>query len=337
DLNPGDALAVSPSAPSACSWGAYVIQRLLDQARVIITHTDGFLQTAEAVLMGLPGPLRAATSVAAGLSFSLGRCHALNLLSGDTAKIKARIAGQPIELIDADTAPAPDEPRSGWIDFAERLLSKNDIQTLARRTSRPFRDCSHEALHRIGQLYLAIDDAASVDTDALLAQAARHVQTPADDADADIVREWLEVVRTHLVPRFATPGHVVPELRWNMLAGVWSGSPRGTDFAQPCVDAVLRMLAASDPVAAARLAAGVARNIPDRASQLGHDALLDHVLKHFAVWCEHQTDDAVLADARPVADTWRSIRPGDPFVLRALECVTPQPAAATNDHDDPSR
>ncbi len=158
----------------------YVLQGLLDGRSLVVKLDGGWLESAEAWLMGVPGPMRWELSFGAGLKFSVGRCHRLQLVSDHTRTVKRRVAGQPLEYVDPTIKDEPAVSSSAWLSLVDHHWSSGDIAALAGRTSRPFDDTSPQARERIARLYRSMDAIPGIATDELLAQVLDRLNSDRD-------------------------------------------------------------------------------------------------------------------------------------------------------------
>jgi hypothetical protein len=307
-------------APRTASFAAsfdsphrrYVLQRLFDERALIVPVQDGWLESTEVLLMGVPGAMRVKVSFAAGLRFSLGRCHRLHLFCDDKGAARSRIAGQPVEYLDGTVTP-PDGSDSAWLTFVDRHWSRADCAVLARRTSRPFTDLTHAARERIGKLYIAIDAvplAASLD---LLSLAADHIRARSADVEDEIRRELLAETQRTLQERLTNIRWHDAKPFWPRLVAFWRQTAAA--FAQPLIEAALRSLLSVDPLTAAETALDVVSNPPSVIDRVCHERLIDEVLNRVAY---------LPADADPdrlarLCARWQSIRPAHPALRKLVE------------------
>ena len=291
----------------------YVLQRLFDEHTLIVPVQDGWLESAEVLLMGVPGPMRARVSFGAGLRFSLGRCHRLHLFCDEKGAARSRIAGQPVEYLDGTVTP-PDGSASEWLVFVDRHWSRADCTVLARRTSRPFTDLTHAARERIGKLYNAIDAAPLTASLDLLSLAADHIRARSADVEDEIRRELLAETQRILHERLTNIRWQDAQPFWPRLVAFW----RQTDaaFAQPLIEAALRSLVKEDPLTIAETAIDVASNLPSAIDRDRHERLIDEVLTRVAAHLPADADHKRLAK---LCSRWQSVRPGHPALRRLVE------------------
>ena len=183
-------------------WNAFLIEALFGTRGQIVSIESDWLTSTEALLLGLPGPTRAKASFSAGLRFSTGRQHALNVLRDDKGVAKMRLVGQPVDYVDTTEPPKPREGRSAWVDFVIRRSRNGDFVRLSRETSRAFSDVGVEARERIGRLYNDIDAIPEMPTSDLLSAALERLQTHGNGVEQNITTEFLTKASRTLVNRF---------------------------------------------------------------------------------------------------------------------------------------
>lgn len=295
----------------------YVLQQLFDDRALIVPVQNAWLETTEALLMGVPGPMRVKVSFAAGLRFSLGRRHRLHLFCDDQGAARSRIAGQPVEYLDG-TVTSPDGSLSEWLAFVDRHWSRTNCAVLARRTSRPFTDLTRAARERIGTLYNAIDAAPLTASLDLFCLAADHIRARSADVEDDIRRELLAETRRTLQDRLTKIGRQDAQPLWPRLVAFW----REIDpaFAQPLIEAALRSLVKEDPLTSAEAAIDVATSLPSAVDRVRHERLIDEVLTHLAADLPADTDPERLAK---LCSRWQSVRPGHAALRKLLDHYSP--------------
>ena len=303
-----------------------VLQRLLEHRRLIVNIEDGWLESAETLLLGLPGPLRSKVSFGAGLKFSVGRCHDLHLLFDATNFTKTRIVGQPVEYIDPHSASEPFIAESAWVRFVDRLWECGDNSTLAARTSRPFPDVTPAGFERVGRLFNNIDEIHKTTVDELLVRVRGSLRpaTPSNEVESMIAEDFAAKAQSHLRGQFRTTPWPEQRRYWPTLVETWKSSARGVAFVQPLLQEALRAAAREDPINAAEVAVEVARDLPPGIDSQAHRDMLDEVLNALAarLRTDHDLDPVRL---QHVCDLWQPLRPDSPTLEQIRERC---PAAA---------
>ena len=299
----------------------YVLQRLFDEHALIVPVQDGWLESTEVLLMGVPGPMRVKVSFGAGLRFSLGRCHRLHLFCDDKGAARSRIAGQPVEYLDGTVTP-PDGSASAWLAFVDRHWSRADCAVLARRTSRPFTDLTHAARERIGTLYNAIDAASLTASLDLLSLAADHIRARSADVEDEIRRELLAETHRTLQERLTNIGWHDAQPLWPRLVAFWRQTAAA--FAQPLIEAALRSLVKEDPLTTAEAAIDIASSLPSAVDRDRHERLIDEVLTRVAAHLPADADPDRLAK---LYSRWQSVRQAHPALRKLLDRCSPAQTA----------
>lgn len=317
------------------AWRGHVLEALLNDQSLVVNVQDGWLEAAEALLMGVPGPMRTAVSFSAGLRFSIGRCHRLLLLHDDQGVVKTRIAGRRLEYIDPATMDEPECAPSAWLSFVEHHWGSGNTSALARRTSRAFSDVSHDGRERVGRLYSKIDALSQTDTAELFATAVKYLNEPDRGVESDIAAELVVTVQNTLLNRLGQLPWSEVAQHWTALHTMFRQSAEARLFAEPLAEQALRTAAMEHPVVAAAAALEVARNGDARGTQLepldrhaGLSQAIDTVLTRLAEWADAVPDAELLqprgsaSSAKDVVLRWRKVRPRCPVVQRLYQRCT---------------
>ncbi len=306
-------LAPHPAIGTGC--GGHILERLLEHQKVVLNIENAWCDSAEALLLGVPGPMREKVSFAAGLQFSISRSHDLTLLADPKGAIKTKVAGQPVEYVVPCGRGEHPHPRSSWVGFVERHWSVNNLDGLATRTSRGFNDVSAEARERVGQLLNCIDDVPNCDSEKLLAMASRHLMPDAPSPEPQLVNELLDRMKDALRCKLANAPWLDVKEYWPTLIQKLSGSPEGAAFAFPVIEVVLRGLMPGSPADAATAAYELASTETPEAYKESREALIECVLDRFADWADGRSAEQLDGFASTL-QRWRSIRPNSPAVER---------------------
>lgn len=311
----------------------YVVHELLGETKLCVCIADDLQATAEALLLALPGPMRAKISLAAGLKFSVSRSYRLSVVTEDTGATEARISGQPIRYLKRGAAPPSPAPDNDWMKMVEGCLSTGRVGELAQRTSRAFHDCTPQGRQRIARLFLAVDEVGTAKTARLLAIAGEYLGAKATACEKELLDDLLARTQRRLGECLAVTDVAAVRAYWAAVVDLWRRSPEAAVFMHGAVSAILRTAATKAPAEAADMALAVARNIPEAAASLGHNAVLDQVLEAFAARAQSVVDEQQRETMRAIAHKWNAIRPGQPALTRILEKLAPgtnppAPAAA---------
>lgn len=183
-------LTIHESLHAMCR--CHLLSGLLEGRSFVLNLGGHWLESAEAVLLGIPGPMRVDLSLSAGLRFSVGRINRFQVLNDDSLKTRTRLAGQPVEYVDPTTDHRQTVEPTAWVSFVEHHWNDIDTATLARRTSREFSDVTAEALAGIARLYNRmdqIDETGSVD---LLRAVETECHEDRKGTERDVAEEYLD-------------------------------------------------------------------------------------------------------------------------------------------------
>jgi hypothetical protein len=325
DLTPGTMLPEvrlpidAGGPPSTASFAAaldsphrrYALQGLFDERTLVVPLQTGWVEAAETLLLGVPGPMRTKVSLGAGLRYSVGRCHRLHVFCDEKGAARSRIVGQAVEYLDPMVA-LPDAPTSAWLAFVDRHWTRADDAALSRRTSRPFTDVAPAARERIGNLYNAIDAVPQTSIPDLLTLAVSHLDACSSGVEDDIRKELLAGIHQTLLRRLAIVRWADAQPFWPRLVALWRR--KDAAFAQPLIDATLRALMRENALVAAEAALDVASDLPPGLNQDQHTRLLGEVLDRLA---SHPPSDADPDRLAALCTRWQSARP-DCHDLRGL-------------------
>ena len=295
--------------------GRRVLHSLFQNQRVIVNTPSEWVDTTEALLLGIPGPLRATLSFSAGLRFSASRGCNLALLIDEKGTVKARIAGHAVNYIDPDSLDNQEAPTSNWLTFVVRHWNTGSHASLARRTSRAFVDFDLAARERIGQLYNAMDDIPNQSTSDLLTETGTNIGRLASSQDSQIVTEWLDRARDVLNQRFANAAWPQTAEHWPTLLDLARVSQRGTAFAVPLMECLLNVAMAQHPLEAAEAALDLAQMRPSQPLGVQYPDVIDQVLNRLADWAGGGSQEQ-RERLRTLAARWSLVRPDCPNVKR---------------------
>ena len=273
----------------------------------IVDIASEWLSSAEALLLGIPGPARTKTSFGAGLRFSPSRKRDLHLLHDEKGMAKQRLVGQPVDYTDTAGSPDADACTSEWMTFVARRWKNDDCARLGRETSRAFDDVGAEARERIGGLYNDIDAIPEMSTDSLLKVSLERLRNVGKDVEQSITAEFLAKSGRALAIRFGNASWTELAPHWQSLVTTWRCVDGQPAFVQPLLAAMLRAAMRDHPMLAAERALELAQDVPTPVDGPRHTALLDETLNHLAAWVRTKSD----ADTRSVlelCDRWTSVR-----------------------------
>ena len=313
---PSDPVVAATFADSAelSRCASHVVEKLLDNRKIVLQVSGDPLAAARCLLAALPGPMRCEISFAAGLRFALSRSLRLNVTCRDHGVTMRRVQGQPIDLIASDDAATP-TPDSAWARLVQHHFDSGDIASLNRWTSKPFASVDAGARERIANLCLALHDIASNATPRLLLQAKDGLARPPGGSEGEIAEEFLERAVNELTDRLAETK--LDEIRrcWPVILDIRRQGESGRAFARPLIDAALQGCAGHDPVVAAELALDLARSSDPR-----DDKAVEIAIARLLGWCG-RARGPLDPDVRRVCYEWIRLRPTCPVTARLRDRV----------------
>ena len=250
-----------------------VLERLLENRSTVLNTASDPLATAEWILAGVPGPLRATMPFSAGVRFSVGRTHRWQVVFDEKHACREKVRGKQMEYVDAlaggaatsrsngspltRTAPPTIEvampkpqtnasPSSAWVAMVARCWSTKDLSTLLARTSKAYTDTSPPARERIGRLYREVDSVASLAPAAILEIVEVNVSNDRNGVEGEIVDDLLRASQQALSNQVsALP---VDRLRATVrrLSAVAMRGHRGAGFSRKPIHDALHALARQD-------------------------------------------------------------------------------------------
>jgi hypothetical protein len=300
----------------------YLLHGLLCDKSFLLDLSSDWFAAAEALLLGMPGPLRAKLSFCAGLKYSAGRNYRLHLLHDATGTARNRTAGQKIEYVDAKTTPPAMARTGAWIDWVERTWETADLAGLARRTSLPFKNCGPDGRDRVARWYRGVDEAAQTETAKLLTHVGESLTPVHDEAEQAIIADFHSAAQSCLAERYRSQSWTEVAPFWPATVNLWRKSAAGAKLALPLLDAALHSAVRDDPPAAAKAALLIARDVPAHARLPEHTALLDAFWTHMATWAEHAALPADFPKLRPLLSEWYTLRPACMYLRRTRDCLS---------------
>jgi len=276
--------AAAAAERCGAEWVVYALSLVLSKQRVVTGGTFDPGDWIEAVLFGVPGPLRAEVSFSAGLRYTVGRPYGLSAVNGDLQKARRLVRGQKVTYLEPESQSAtPARKESAWLQMVESHYRDGRCKALAEITSQAIPDCSVAALDRIAALALDADTAASARTADLL----RLTEDRADLAtvnsfEAALLDKLHIAVQKHLADCLRHECDVQPFL--SDLTRLLQQSRRAADIVLPAVRLAIQRLATAAPHRAAAFAleaVGACRDADHGAALV---PCLSEVLSGFRSW-----------------------------------------------------
>ncbi len=315
----------APPPPFDANVRVYVLDALFRGRTLVVNMQGDWLSTAEAILLGLPGPLRRDISFGAGMRFSMSRVNRLELIFDSTNKARARTMGQQVEYCEFDSMEAPEVEGSPWFSFVEQCYQSRDLTRLSHRTSRAYSDSSLAACERVGALFDVMEGISKCDCQALLAAARQSLNVQAEGVEAEIRHELLQLVEERLPERIGSVPLEQACVLWEPLLTLWQQPGDSMAFAEPSLRRVAIRIAEKDPVRAARFVSTIADQIARLPDARAFASVVDEVLARLLVWLR-QARPQDREGASPVVECWRRLRPDCQTVQELITACEQQPA-----------
>lgn len=248
------------------------LRLMFEQRTFALPRHDSWIESAEALLLGLPGPMRAKFSFSAGLKFAMSRNHKVQVFRDDDASSRNKVEGQSGEYLTA--ADVGDEAsKSAWVKFVDGHWTRKAVDQLDRRTSRPFTDVSPPACERVAGLYNQIDDMPAMKPRDLLSTVTTQLTRTAKDVEEQVRGELIAEGKKELSARVARI--TVEEFNdlWPALCAGMKGGGATAVFAEPFVVGTLGAVSRKEPLHAAEAACEILAAITKSA-----DTVLDEIL-----------------------------------------------------------
>ncbi len=314
------------------SWMEHVLQKIMSQKKknLIVNTNQNWVESAETMILGVPGPMRSKVSFSAGLKFSVGRPHLLQVLHDDHAVAKKRMSAQQNVYIDCNGDLPEDVQTLHWSSFVARHWHCDDLVGLSRRTSRPFKKCTPDYYEHLGALYQTVDSLLECDTMKILETVSSHVkQKITDETELQIGQELIHCAVKTVQNQLESPDWIEVQLYWPQIVTIWKKSELGTTFAQPLIEQLLHPQTGLDPISAAEAVVEVIGKIPATIDHDAHMAMVDQVLNRTCDWLEQSLESIAsegntlsayqLGMVHQAATNLKSVKRGCPIVDRMIK------------------
>jgi hypothetical protein len=276
-------------------WLRCALDHVLDGKPVVLVGDFPAEALVEAVLLGLPGPLRAQRSFAVGLRYSLGRGFELSAVSGDLAQLQQSLRGHAIELLrPAAGRSAPTPTDAAWGRMVQRRWDAGRWDELRGLTSRPYADCSADKLNVYGRLCCRRDELEDLDCGKLIAVLAEHAGATSPD---ELATELTVGLVTQVLRRLGDEMSTAPieELRrhWGAVVNLWRRSRSTAACLAPLVGAMLKRMTRLAPLAAAEAGSKIVVSVGAGPDHRPLRQALEDLLDHLGEWLQDQPADKV--------------------------------------------
>ncbi len=302
-------------------WRRHVLEAILERHNVVVNLTERWTECAEALLLGVPGPLRVDISFSAGIKYSVGRRHTMSLIHDETGATQTRVSGRDVELVDpTDARQTPKETASHWLRFIERHWAKQDLVGLSRRTSQAFAQVDAAGRDQIAQGFEEIDSLPTSTTDNLLKILAQHLPTTEAEGQSHTLIERTSAAGHILARRFHEMAWSEANIFWPHVAALHKESTTAMRLVKPLIQALLESAAQAHPLVAAEATLDVFRNDSGKSNDL--DSTRDKVLQQLLDWLDTATETqrsrpcGTKESLETVLGEWCRIQPDHPTVQR---------------------
>jgi len=323
--------------PISEKWIAPATDRLLSGSEVAFLAGAEGAVLAELILLTIPAPARSQISLSTGVTFAVSRPHRLIVLANVSPQTRERIAGTEYVFLDssADSGSAPGASHP-WARTVDRFIETRRTHALIGMLADRFGEGDVKALERIGELCLALENAASNRLENLIDVAIPYVGLSADlPLERELARQVVRLVRH----RFSS---LISHADCGQLSNAWkrmlASEPRTPEAARLVEEsaalAVTRM-SCLDPVEAMRmiLDSGAAMTADHSATDLEYAR--QTVMTCVATWIAQAAEEDLTA-AGGVLEDWCCRHPEDAAAAENLDHLRLRTAeisqsAATNE------
>ncbi len=307
--------------PLTTAWGGHCLESLLDGRKIVVNLAQPWIDSGEAMWLGLPGPMRVRMSLSVGLRFSVGRCHNLMLIHDDQGVTQKRVTGQDVAYLEPNANNEPTADDTPWLMFVKRHWTRGDLTELSTRTARPYSQFDSDGRERIGKIFNEQDLVGETEITELLTIARRRLVEPECKVEAECTADLVTTVQRELLKRIAIAPWQESSAYWGNLVELNRGSEESRLFVRPLIERVFDSTANDRSEEAARRAL-------DLCADDGADwerELIDRVLTRL-VALTGDADTEQLATISEVGRRWRQVRPTCPIVDEIVQrCASPAP------------
>lgn len=307
--------------PACGQWMARVVDRLL-AGRPVVVATDVDTQRAgELILLTVPMPIRPWISLSAGVTPAVSRPHRLVVLANVSPQVRQRIGATGYELVDAAGDPAGDAPAEHpWARTVGRFILTRRTGALVSMLADRFGPRDVAVLDRIGQLCLALEEAASGDVERVIDAAMPYVGIDAElPLERELARQVVRLARHRFASLIAHAGSRELSGVWQRMTAATPHSPEAARLIEECAALAVTRLCCLDPVGTMRMILETTREETQRGAadvQYARRTASQCV----AGWVSAATADE-LGDAAAVLEAWCGRYPDDADVAGSLEVL----------------
>jgi len=302
------------------AWIAHCVEKLLSNETVIVHAAGDLPAVAEAVLLSMPGILRPAIPLSAGIRFSIARLGRLTVLNGEAARTQQAVRGRSLTFADTTRTP-PHPPEHPWALAVQQFLTSARTDHLLSLTGDAFNEADVAELERIGNACL---DLHNLDT----AQPAEVIDTAAVYLDRPVRCPLGETLSRRIIERARGRLNILlSQADAVELAGIWrdlappaGSSPQIICFASEVAGLAIARMSGLSPLEAISMTIEASDRgwFAHSPEELGRVA--NRVVARVAAWAASAPAVEMHA-ARSRLAAWCRRFPNDTAASQLLSCI----------------
>ncbi|MGQ9650358.1 MAG: GAP1-N2 domain-containing protein [Phycisphaerae bacterium] len=301
-------------------WIAAATDRLLSGDAVAFSAGVEGAALAELLLLTIPAPIRPEISFSVGVNFTVSRPHRLVVLANVVAGTRERIAGTEYVLLDAAADPGSAPPvNHKWARAVGRFIETRRTKALISMLADRFGEKDVKALERIGELCLALDNAASNSLDNLIDIAMPYVGLSADlPLERELARQVVRLVRHRFSSLISHADDGQLSNVWKRMLGSEPRTPEAARLVEESAALAVTRMSCLDPVRAMRMVLEHEQTVAMERSATDLEYARRTVTACMATWIAQAMEEQ-LTDAAGVLESWCLRHPEDAAATQNLE------------------
>ncbi len=302
------------------AWITHCVEKLVSDETVIVHTTGDLPAVAEAVLLSVPGILRPAIPLSAGVRFSIGRLGRLTVLTGEPARTLQAVRGRSLAFADTTRTP-PHPPGHPWALAVERFLTSERTDRLLSLTADAFNEADAAELERIGNACLDLDNLDTAQPAEVIDTAAAYLERPVRcPLGETLSRRIIERARGRLNALLSQAGAAELAAIWRDLAPPAGPSPQIICFASEVARLAIARMSGLAPLEAIRMTIEAAdrgwfAHSPDELRRVAGS-----VVSRVAAWAASASAPEMDAARSSLAALCRRF-PNDTAASQLLSCI----------------
>ncbi|MGB9624497.1 MAG: hypothetical protein ACPMAQ_06495 [Phycisphaerae bacterium] len=302
------------------AWITHCVEKLLSDETVIVHTTGDLPAVAEAVLLSVPGILRPAIALSAGVRFSIARLARLTVIHGEAARAQQAVRGRSLAFADTTRTP-PHPPGHPWALAVERFLTSARTDRLLSLTGDGFNEADVAEIERIGNACLDLDNLDTAQPAEVIDTAAAYLERPVRcPLGETLSHRIIERARGRLNALLSQAGAAELAGIWRDLAPPAGPSPQIISFASEVAGLAIARMSALAPLEAIRMTIEAAdrgwfARVPEELRRVA-----DSVVARVAAWTASATAPEMDA-ARSRLTAWCRRFPNDTAASQLLSCI----------------